>query len=181
MAGQNVERHLQQIGLYPLSRTTGIGLFETALCEDDTQLVALWGIRSKLTQAFLNASNIESESDSGTTEGVDESALSQKVETYLKETLAEVTELPITEIDSDLRFEEFGVDSIVVTDFNLRLEKGFGPLPKTLLFEFPNFRRTDPPSGRGFQATDHSLSWQSCFAGIASLEQLRCSIWMEFG
>ena len=62
MTGLNVERHLQQIGLYPLSRTTGIGLFETALCEDDNQLVALWGIRSKLTQTFLNASNLEKES-----------------------------------------------------------------------------------------------------------------------
>src|SRR6202043_3629274 len=56
MAGVNIVRHLQQMGLYPLSRTTGIGVFETALCEDDNQLVALWGIRSKLTQAFLDAS-----------------------------------------------------------------------------------------------------------------------------
>ena len=48
--------------------------------------------------------------------------------------------MPVTEIDSDERFEEFGIDSIVVTDFNFRLEKGLGPLPKTLLFEYPNFR-----------------------------------------
>ena len=112
-------------------------------------------------------------------DAVDESVLSQKVEAYLKETLAEVTELPVTQIDSDLRFEEFGVDSIVVTDFNLRLEKGLGPLPKTLLFEFPNFRELTRHLVAAFKPQITRFLGQRCFAGIGSLEQLRCSIWME--
>ncbi len=140
MTGRNIEAHFERIGLHPLSSTTGIALFETALREEQPQLVALWGIRGKLIQTFLDASSTEMQSEPGTTDYVDESALSQKLQTYLKETLAEVTQLPVTQIDSDQRFEEFGIDSIVVTDFNFRLEKGLGPLPKTLLFEYPNFR-----------------------------------------
>jgi polyketide synthase PksN len=137
---RDIEARLAQIGLYPVSATTGIALFETALRQEEPQLVALWGIRSKLTQTFLDVPDTQMEGEPGLTGFVDESALAQKLEAYLKATLAEVTQLPVTEIDSDERFEEFGIDSIVVTDFNFRLEKGLGPLPKTLLFEYPNFR-----------------------------------------
>ena len=140
VTGRNIEAHLEQVGLNPLSSTAGIVIFETALREQEPQLVALWGNRNKLTQTFLDASSTEMDSAPGTIDFIDESDLSQKVEAHLKETLAEVTELPVTQIDSDQRFEEFGVDSIVVTDFNFRLEKSLGPLPKTLLFEYANFR-----------------------------------------
>jgi acyl transferase domain-containing protein/acyl carrier protein len=140
IAARDIEARLAQFGLHPLSSTTGIALFETALRQEEPQLVALWGIRSKLTQTFLDTPDTGIESEPGTTGLMDESALSEKLEAYLKETLAEVTQLPVAQIDSDERFEEFGIDSIVVTDFNSRLEKGLGPLPKTLLFEYPNFR-----------------------------------------
>src|ERR1700731_1025725 len=90
ITGRNIESHLEQIGLYPLSSATGIALFETALREEEPQLVTLWGNRSKLTQTFLDASNTEMESEPGTTDLIDESALSQRVEAYLKQTLAEV-------------------------------------------------------------------------------------------
>jgi polyketide synthase PksN len=140
IAGQDIEARLEQVGLCPLPLATGISLFETALREEEPQLVALWGIRSKLARTFLDVSSIEMGSEPETMGVIDDSALAENLEAYLKETLAAVTELPVTQIDSDQRFEEFGVDSIVVTDFNFRLEKSLGPLPKTLLFEFANFR-----------------------------------------
>ncbi len=140
IAGRDIEARLEQTGLQPITSTIGMALFETALREKEPQLVALWGNRRLLTGIFQDAPDTETGSEAGTTDFIDDAALSRKLEHYLKATLADVTQLPMTQIDSEQRFEEFGVDSIVVTDFNFRLEKGLGPLPKTLLFEYPNFR-----------------------------------------
>ena len=52
-----------------------------------------------------------------------------------------VIQLAPAQLDPDQRFEDLGVDSIVVNDVNARLEQEVGPLPKTLLFEHPNLRR----------------------------------------
>jgi polyketide synthase PksN len=139
VAGRNVEAQLARIGLYPLPRDAGIAFFEAALCATESQLAPLWGIRRKLVQTFLQGSNVTP--DLETAGPVDAAALTRSLETYLQETLADVTQLPVSQVHSDQRFEELGVDSIVVGDFNLRLEQSLGPLPKTLLFEHANLRQ----------------------------------------
>ncbi|TAL41611.1 MAG: polyketide synthase, partial [Methylovulum sp.] len=59
---------------------------------------------------------------------------------YLKNLVAGVIKLPARRIDEDGSFEKYGVDSVMVMALTNELEKSFGLLPKTLLFEYQTIR-----------------------------------------
>ena len=134
-------QHLRHIGLQPLSEDVGYEIFETALKGAEPQIVPLYGSREKVLRSLFGGQATNGKTESSVRLKFDEVQLLEKTETYLKSILAEVTQLPVDQLDSRQRFEEFGVDSIVVSDFNLRIDKDLGPLPKTLLFEHANFRQ----------------------------------------
>ncbi|HEY0791119.1 MAG TPA: SDR family NAD(P)-dependent oxidoreductase, partial [Chthoniobacterales bacterium] len=157
--GGEAETRLAEFGIHPLPTQAGVALLETALRSREPHLVALWGARKRMEQMLLRGPAAEADEHPSDIHQRDPE-LSEKIESYLKAQFAEVTQLPLSALDSNQRFEEFGLDSIVVGDFNHRLEKGVGPLPKTLLFEFSNFR----------QLTRHLLTayrprWATFFAG----------------
>ncbi|MEW6381940.1 MAG: methyltransferase, partial [bacterium] len=54
---------------------------------------------------------------------------------YVKEVLCWVLKIQKGEINNRASFEKYGVDSLVVMEINKELEKDFGKLPATLLFE----------------------------------------------
>jgi polyketide synthase PksL len=137
----NAIQHLKQIGLYPISEELGYRIFEIALMASEPQIVPLYGSREKTARWLFGAQAANQKTGSPPLSKPDEARLLERTETYLKSILAEVTQLPVDQLDSRQRFEEFGVDSIVVTDFNLRIDKDLGPLAKTLLFEHANFRQ----------------------------------------
>jgi polyketide synthase PksL len=134
-------QHLKQIGLSPISEELGYRIFEIAIMASEPQIVPLYGSREKTARWLFGAQAANDKTGSTPLSKPDEARLLERTETYLKSILAEVTQLPVDQLDSRQRFEEFGVDSIVVTDFNLRIDKDIGPLPKTLLFEHANFRQ----------------------------------------
>jgi polyketide synthase PksL len=134
-------QHLKQIGLYPISEDLGYKIFETALTASEPHIVPLYGSREKTARWLFGAKGTNGKTESTSLSKPEKARLLGRTETYLKSVLAEVTHLPVDQLDSRQRFEEFGVDSIVVTDFNLRIDKDLGPLPKTLLFEHANFRQ----------------------------------------
>ena len=59
----------------------------------------------------------------------------EKLIEYLKGMLAKITKNDINNISTKSNFERYGVDSIMVIEMNELLEKSFGKLPNTLLFE----------------------------------------------
>ena len=86
IAGQDIEAHLAQIGLHPLSSTTGTALFETALRQEEPQLVVLLGNPEHPHSTFLEPPDTEVGNEPELAAFVDESVLSQKLESYLKGT-----------------------------------------------------------------------------------------------
>lgn len=62
--------------------------------------------------------------------------LKRIAERYLKRVFARVTKLPESKLVSDKNFEEFGIDSVSSMSITSELEKDFGNLSKTLLFEY---------------------------------------------
>lgn len=58
----------------------------------------------------------------------------------LKEIFVKTLKIEESEIEEDTLFENYGVDSILIMSLNEQLEKEFGKLPKTLLFEYQNMR-----------------------------------------
>jgi acyl transferase domain-containing protein/aryl carrier-like protein/SAM-dependent methyltransferase len=56
----------------------------------------------------------------------------------VRDAVARVTRIPREQLRNDDPFETYGVDSIVRMSLQAELERGCGPLPKTLLFEKPS-------------------------------------------
>lgn len=63
------------------------------------------------------------------------SDLLEKTVVFLIKVFAEVFKIHPDQVDPNQSFREYGVDSIIVEHFNLRMEELVGPIPKTLLFE----------------------------------------------
>ncbi|MCR8978417.1 SDR family NAD(P)-dependent oxidoreductase [Brevibacillus laterosporus] len=70
----------------------------------------------------------------------DREALKEKTVDYFKELLSSVIKLPVHRIDTTAPFEKYGIDSITIMHVTSELEKEFGPLSKTLFFEYQNLQ-----------------------------------------
>ncbi len=57
---------------------------------------------------------------------------------YFKELLSPVIKLPVDKIQPEVPMEKYGIDSVMVVKLNEQLEQVFGPLSKTLFFEYQN-------------------------------------------
>lgn len=55
---------------------------------------------------------------------------------YFKKLLSGALKMPVNLIETDAPFEKYGIDSIMVMQLTAQLEKVFGPLSKTLFFEY---------------------------------------------
>lgn len=69
-----------------------------------------------------------------------ENNLDGQIETYLKEIIAKELEVSVEELDNDVGFDEYGIDSLLINHFNQRIEEDIASLPKTLLFEYQNIQ-----------------------------------------
>lgn len=58
----------------------------------------------------------------------------------LKRIVASVTKLSEDRIDVDAPMDKYGIDSVMIIQLTVQLEKMFGPLSKTLFFEYQNLR-----------------------------------------
>lgn len=61
-------------------------------------------------------------------------------ENMLKQICSELFVLPKDKIDETVDFDEYGIDSVMVNEFNRELEKKIQGLPKTILFENKNIK-----------------------------------------
>ncbi|EPY93027.1 hypothetical protein K530_50205 [Streptomyces noursei CCRC 11814] len=66
--------------------------------------------------------------------------LGPRTEEYLVGLLAEELRMPADQVDVDESFERYGIDSLLVMSLTRRLEEHFGPLSKTLFFEYLTVR-----------------------------------------
>jgi polyketide synthase PksN len=76
-----------------------------------------------------------------TTVHAEEPAASTDVLAQVIAVFARVLEMAPEQLDPDLTFENYGVDSLVVLELTRALEAEFGPQPATLLFEQITMRR----------------------------------------
>lgn len=67
---------------------------------------------------------------------VEESKLRIMAANYLKHQLSSVLQAPADRLDLDAPLEDYGMDSVMVMKLTAQLEKNFGPLSKTLFYEY---------------------------------------------
>jgi acyl transferase domain-containing protein/aryl carrier-like protein len=65
-----------------------------------------------------------------------EEALQDRTVRYFKQLLSAVIKLPAERIDAGEPLERYGIDSVMVMALTAQLERTFGPLSKTLFFEY---------------------------------------------
>jgi polyketide synthase PksN len=68
--------------------------------------------------------------------GPDEASLRERALPYFKRLLAKVFSLPADRIEADVALDNYGIDSILVMQLTAELEQSFGPLSKTLFYEY---------------------------------------------
>ena len=68
---------------------------------------------------------------------MEQETLRERASTYFKKQLAALIKLPMQQIDPQAPLIDYGFDSILAVRFTSALEDTFGPLSKTLLFEYP--------------------------------------------
>ncbi|MCS1417593.1 MAG: Polyketide synthase PksL [Verrucomicrobia subdivision 3 bacterium] len=106
------------------SRAGGLERLDIDLCDDDGRLcVRLLGLSSRAVAAAPAAP--------GAAQGFEARAAD-----YLRKLLSEALKLPPGQIQADEPLERYGIDSVKVMQLTNQLEKVFGPLSKTLFFEY---------------------------------------------
>ena len=132
-------------GIEPLSTAQGIAGFYAALACGADQVVVLSGNVERLRAAVLHEAGtagtpepaIPAEARNATPALADD-MLEQKALHFFKQALSSVIKLPVDRIEASAPLEQYGIDSLIAMQLTAELEKSFGSLPKTLLFEYQN-------------------------------------------
>ncbi|MCW3466421.1 SDR family NAD(P)-dependent oxidoreductase [Chitinophaga nivalis] len=131
------------IGMYPLQTAEGIQAFYDMWGSGQAQLLVMAGDTAKLRRLWQQINpataiveDIVAAVPVVTNTELSQEVLSEKATAYFKKLLSGVLKLPAHKIDDHKAFEQFGVDSVMVIQLTNELEKTFGALSKTLLFEY---------------------------------------------
>lgn len=71
-------------------------------------------------------------------EKADSTRLLDATQAYIKQLVSTHVGLTVDEIDKDEAFEAYGINSMMIVELNKCFENAFGPLSKTLFFEYRN-------------------------------------------
>ncbi|WP_395787551.1 SDR family NAD(P)-dependent oxidoreductase [Aquimonas sp.] len=134
-------RMRRQYGFEPLPSALGLDFLQQALAAEGSQHIALYGqaalLRARLwpgqAAQFASAPPLSAPLAQG--QGTAESSIAA-IESYLKGLLGEQIKLLPDRIDSEERFESYGLDSMMVGRLNDRLQADLGELPRTLFYEY---------------------------------------------
>ncbi|ACL75230.1 SDR family NAD(P)-dependent oxidoreductase [Ruminiclostridium cellulolyticum] len=131
------QRFFDRTGLNMLPTRQGLEFFDSVTSMTNIlQCLVAYGDREKVKK-FIEASFRDTRnSGKGQAVSMDPKVLLEKTEEFLKKIIADEIDLPVDQVDSDVSFEEYGIDSILIHNFNFKIEKHIGPTSKTLLFEY---------------------------------------------
>ena len=133
-------------GLKPLTTPQAMRVLDTVIATELSQVLVLSGDPTKLRRRFVSpqpSRTVASPDATGllmTASSADwvgnEALMREQAERYFAELLAGALKLPPTRIRPHEPLEAYGIDSVMVMDLNRELEQAFGPLSKTLFFEY---------------------------------------------
>ncbi|MDX8047244.1 SDR family NAD(P)-dependent oxidoreductase [Gracilibacillus sp. S3-1-1] len=143
-ANEQSQKWLEKVmGLVPLQTKQGYQAFEHAIDNDAAQVMVLVGEREKINETISMA---EGQQNSGSplaflqnnerVSSLDKKELQQKTAVYLRDILSKETKIPYHKIKPDDPLEKYGIDSMIIMNLTRTLEQYFGPLSKTLFFEY---------------------------------------------
>ena len=142
----------QELGIRPLPTAVGVDAFEAALATTGSRLLLATGDEGRIHRALAgrNGGSVRLTAETrpsvpapvGPIPVVPVGAvpidLRPATEDLLRRLLARELRMPLEEVSESGPFERYGIDSLLVMSLTRELEKLFGPLSKTLFFEYRN-------------------------------------------
>ncbi|WP_440217106.1 SDR family NAD(P)-dependent oxidoreductase [Chromobacterium piscinae] len=136
----------ESVGALAMPTANGIAALYRALGTAYSQVLVLQGDRARL-QAVLRADgNVHApalaftETPPIAADSLDRESLAEHAVSHIKNVLSAVIGVPLARLHADAPMEKYGIDSIMVMQLTTELEKTFGPLSKTLFFEYRSIR-----------------------------------------
>ena len=138
IAPSDLEQVARRSGISALPTATGISFWEQLVGSGRRQGMALFGNRAKMEAYLARSGAGVAAAPIAVTPVAGQAAgpLLDATCTYLKTLLGGQIKLAVDRIDSDERFDAFGVDSMMISRMNEELERDLGALPKTLFYEY---------------------------------------------
>ncbi|MCP4270959.1 MAG: SDR family NAD(P)-dependent oxidoreductase, partial [Gammaproteobacteria bacterium] len=129
----------ESIGMVAMRTETGIRAFYQCLNSNQSQVLVMEGVISKMRKSLFSCSLPQKKSlisQAATLCCIDTGSLLSKIRNMLILAVSNTLKINIQDIDIDVEFNEYGFDSITLTDFaNLLNEKYNLELTPTLFFE----------------------------------------------
>ncbi|HEX4019699.1 MAG TPA: SDR family NAD(P)-dependent oxidoreductase [Acidobacteriaceae bacterium] len=128
-------------GAVPLPAAAGIRIFEQALQSPYAYVLVAAGELAKLRDRLFRRIDMSASASSTlrqqspADQPLRDRMRSEALE-FFKMQLSAILKVPPERIEPDAPFEEYGIDSVMVVRLNSELESIFGPLSKTLFFEY---------------------------------------------
>ncbi|SAL32903.1 thiotemplate mechanism natural product synthetase [Caballeronia udeis] len=135
----------EETGIVPMSMATGLRMFYRSLASTCDQTLAMEGDVAAMQRALglPDAEGAPSPKQALVVPAAQDvlahmpaGDVASRTRDYLREQLAALLKLPANKVDPQAPLEDYGIDSILALDLTRALERAFGPLPKTLFFEY---------------------------------------------
>jgi acyl transferase domain-containing protein/enoyl-CoA hydratase/carnithine racemase/acyl carrier protein len=148
----NLQLMQQATGMQPLRTADGLRAFHRSLAWPCHQMLVAEGDPAQIRHAVLAGRPIQSEPSPLATapeppaapptgdSAISAEDLAEKTEEYLCRECSGLLKLPAHDIEPQAALEQYGIDSILALKLTNQLEKTFGPLSKTLFFEYRTIR-----------------------------------------
>ncbi|ABQ27260.1 SDR family NAD(P)-dependent oxidoreductase [Geotalea uraniireducens] len=139
---------LQSWGMIPLQTSTGIRALYQGLASEKGQVLVMEGrlgrIRQKL-DSLMTPAGAQPKTvpvASGTLSEIDSSSLQEKVLSILMQAVSELLRVKLADIDADVELNDYGFDSVSLTQFANTLNREYKlELAPTVFFEYPTLSR----------------------------------------
>ncbi|MBW4478213.1 MAG: SDR family NAD(P)-dependent oxidoreductase [Tolypothrix brevis GSE-NOS-MK-07-07A] len=125
----------QNTGIRALQTGSGVDALLRALSLKPNQVMVLEGNLTKIRQGLFAAST-EPRHDESASFVVDEKRLLAKTLYQCKSLFGGIIKLSADRIEAEEPLERYGIDSVIISQMNHRLEAIFGEISKTLLYEY---------------------------------------------
>ncbi|MCH2193533.1 SDR family NAD(P)-dependent oxidoreductase [Kordia sp.] len=129
-------RLLEETGFIPLDDQTGTSIFQQAINTNYSQILSVKGALDTIKNTVFSQTEKLQKEEIQITETISEEELFSKTTAFVRDEFSKIIKLPAREIETHVALEKYGIDSILAMNLTGQLEKTFGRLSKTLLFEY---------------------------------------------
>ncbi|WP_437600754.1 SDR family NAD(P)-dependent oxidoreductase [Sorangium sp. So ce590] len=133
LAAEQLKLLFTQMGMAPMPNQEGLGAFADVLRLGGESVAVFHGDAARFERLLRPTGAACPPRAAGAANG--EKMLESTID-YVKKLICGELRLPLQTVSHREVLETYGVDSLVIRKLNAALEKVFGPLPKSLLFEY---------------------------------------------